>query len=204
MSSSGSGIYAIVNLTNGDRYVGSASHLQQRKSAHLTGLRNNKHGNAHLQSAWNKYGEENFEFVILEHVAKEFLLDVEQRYLDTTRREYNIATVAWAPNLGKPLSAETRAKQSAALKGRVCPQERRLRTSATLMGHAVSEETRAKIRAATRGKKKSGARSQKQKEWAAKRGGWNKGICASDKTRAKMTASQKKRWADRKQKAVQA
>lgn len=196
-----SGIYAIVNLTNGDRYVGSSVCLQKRKAGHLYKLRRNTHGNPHLQAAWNKFGEDSFEFVILEHVAKEFLLDVEQRYLDETRREYNIATVAWAPNLGKPLSAETRAKQSASLKGRVPSKECRAKISASLIGHSVSAETRAKVSAATKGKKK-GPYPPWSEERKAKHGAAVKGRRHSAETKAKMTASQKKRWEARKQKVA--
>lgn len=79
------GIYGIRNKINNHIYVGSATvTFHHRWSHHLADLRNNKHGNNKLQNAWNKYGEENFEFYIIEVVTgtKEEILEVEQQYLD--------------------------------------------------------------------------------------------------------------------------
>ena len=45
-------------------------------------LRNNKHYNRHLQSAWDDYGEENFEFEIIEECKKEQLGEREIYWLD--------------------------------------------------------------------------------------------------------------------------
>lgn len=55
-----SGVYQIYNTVNGKRYIGSSIHIEQRFKEHLRNLRANKHVNAHLQSAWNKYGEHSF------------------------------------------------------------------------------------------------------------------------------------------------
>lgn len=57
-----SGVYQIYNTVNGKRYIGSSIHIEQRFKEHLRNLRANKHVNAHLQSAWNKYGEHSFVF----------------------------------------------------------------------------------------------------------------------------------------------
>ena len=61
-----SGIYKIVNLVNGNVYIGESYHCIQRRHQHLRELKKNRHSNTHLQRAWNKYGEENFKFVIIE------------------------------------------------------------------------------------------------------------------------------------------
>lgn len=61
-----SGIYCIENKINNKTYIGSSKNLYQRLLKHFALLRHNKHENAHLQSAWNKYGEESFEWFILE------------------------------------------------------------------------------------------------------------------------------------------
>lgn len=55
-----SGVYQIYNTVNGKRYIGSSIHIEQRFKEHLRNLRANKHVNAHLQCAWNKYGEQSF------------------------------------------------------------------------------------------------------------------------------------------------
>ena len=77
-----SGIYLIVNLENGKIYVGSTNRLKTRKNGHWSKLRNNKHPNQHLQSAWNKYGEDSFEFRIQESCEENKLIEREQYWMD--------------------------------------------------------------------------------------------------------------------------
>ena len=60
------GIYKIQNLLNGKVYIGQSVDIEKRWSVHKTELKNNYHYNTHLQNAWNKYGEENFEFSVVE------------------------------------------------------------------------------------------------------------------------------------------
>lgn len=60
------GVYSITNKLNKKIYIGSTVNLFTRLKQHLDELRHNKHGNPYLQNAFNKYGEENFEFGILE------------------------------------------------------------------------------------------------------------------------------------------
>lgn len=60
------GIYKIKNLLNGNVYIGQSVDIEKRWSTHKAELKNNYHHNIHLQNAWNKYGEENFEFSIVE------------------------------------------------------------------------------------------------------------------------------------------
>lgn len=55
-------IYQIINKVNGLRYIGKTINLDQRKNKHFSQLKANSHINKKLQSAWNKYGEENFDF----------------------------------------------------------------------------------------------------------------------------------------------
>ena len=99
------GIYAIVNKVNDKFYVGSAiqqgkfrshSGFYTRWNKHLCVLRRNEHHSRYLQNAWNKYGEENFEFRILEFVEPEFCIEVEQEYLDCAAPEllYNMCPTA--------------------------------------------------------------------------------------------------------------
>ncbi len=78
------GIYKIVNGINEKFYVGSAVNFRQRWVKHRNLLRANKHPNKYFQNSWNKHGEENFIFDIIEEVSKkEKLLEREQYYLDT-------------------------------------------------------------------------------------------------------------------------
>lgn len=65
------GIYAIHCLANGRKYIGSTTRregFRKRLSCHLRDLRQNKHHSQQFQRCWNKYGEEAFEFEIVEIV----------------------------------------------------------------------------------------------------------------------------------------
>lgn len=59
-------IYKIENKLNQNCYIGITVNPSVRKNRHFNYLKQNKHCNSHLQSAFNKYGEENFIFEILE------------------------------------------------------------------------------------------------------------------------------------------
>lgn len=55
-------IYQIINKENGLRYIGKTINIKKRKDTHFRKLKNNEHVNSKLQNAWNKYGEEAFDF----------------------------------------------------------------------------------------------------------------------------------------------
>lgn len=90
-------IYQILNIVNNKCYIGSSICYTKRKVNHLYFLRRSKHHSLKLQRAWNKYGEENFRFVVLEkfeYSTKEEVLQKEQLYLDNLKPYYNIALFA--------------------------------------------------------------------------------------------------------------
>lgn len=68
------GIYKIINNINGKSYIGSSRNICNRLRCHYYELRNNKHCNKRLQNSWNKYGEENFEFQLVETCNLENLI----------------------------------------------------------------------------------------------------------------------------------
>lgn len=76
------GIYKIENIKNNKVYIGSSNNIKERWKRHIKDLKNDNHHSFHLQKAWNKYGEENFKFEIIEKCKKEDLLDKEQYYMD--------------------------------------------------------------------------------------------------------------------------
>lgn len=81
-----SGIYKIINKTNNKYYVGKSINIKQRFISHKCELRRNNHDNSRLQKAWNKYGENNFEFKIIEELPYEKLTVIEQEYLNICKQ----------------------------------------------------------------------------------------------------------------------
>ncbi len=107
-----SGIYVITNLVNNKIYIGSTVKLYNRAYEHLRTLKKGEHKNHHLQSSYNKYGEINFQFDLIEYCDKEELLEREQIWIDFFKPDYNIDIVAGS-TLGiklKPLT-EKRKKE---------------------------------------------------------------------------------------------
>ena len=80
-----SGIYKIVSKINNKFYIGSASDINKRWKRHIRDLKNKRHINQHLQRCYDKYGEDNFSFEIVEICNKEELLIKEQYYLDSLK-----------------------------------------------------------------------------------------------------------------------
>lgn len=178
-----SGIYKIINKVNGKYYVGSSSNIcgdvkGTRWKRHIWSLAKNIHHNIYLQREWNKYGKDNFDWVIVKEIPKEILLVEEQKYLDVAKIEkekcYNLTYVAgggdWAdvvkkkfskkrmgkgnPMYGKHLSKNHKEKIRIALKGKAKSLEHRNHLSIIGMGHEVTKETRQKISKAHYGKYK--------------------------------------------------
>lgn len=87
-------IYKIVNKSNNKKYYGSAKNVNKRFNRHKNDLKCGKHVNTHLQRVWDKYGENIFDFIVIEEVTNDKLLIREQHYLDNNHGGYNIAKLA--------------------------------------------------------------------------------------------------------------
>lgn len=127
------GVYLISNNVNGKCYVGSTIHLDQRRREHFSKLANNKHINAHLQNAYNKYGREAFDFEVLETIdiddnIKDKLLKREQFWIDNLKPEYNILLVAGS-NLGYHHTEEHAKHIREGQSGRVLTEEHKAKLS---------------------------------------------------------------------------
>jgi len=93
------GIYKITNKVNGKVYIGESNNIYKRWQEHIDELNNNKHHSHKLQSDWNKYGEENFTFEILEELQKldkaykttMQLIYIEDKYI----KQYNALTLGY-------------------------------------------------------------------------------------------------------------
>ena len=176
------GVYCIRNAVNGKFYIGSAVSFKKRWETHKSQLRRGVHHSILLQRAWNKYGEAAFEFRVCEYTLPEHAVAVEQVMLDYYKSAdpqygYNISPTAGS-TLGVKHSAEAIAKISA---WKPSP-ETRAKISAAQRGRIVSAETRAKISAAKQGVKRSA-------ETCAKMSAARLGKKLSNEHRAKMSAA---------------
>ena len=162
MTEKQSGVYLIRNTVNGKVYVGSSVNIRARWRQHRSDLKHQKAASCHFQAAWNKYGEQAFEFSILELCCTESVDVVEQKFIDSYeaanwRHGYNICREAGKRGCGlKPISDETRRKMSEAKKGK--PSWRKGKSlieshKANMRGRVVPEETREKISATLTGRK---------------------------------------------------
>jgi group I intron endonuclease len=155
----GSVVYSISNTINNKIYIGSTVSFSDRRAAHITQLRGNRHTNKHLQRAWNKYSEEVFTFDIIEYINKDRLLEREQHWINFLKPEYNILKVAGS-NLGFKHSYKTIEKIKKSLLGHTrwskkLKQEfglKRKGKSNPNYGIPITEEHREIVRKANKGK----------------------------------------------------
>lgn len=89
-------IYKIENLIDGKVYIGQTTRsFEIRKKQHKTVLNGNKNTNKKLQNAWNKYGESNFKFEIIDKPKFEELDEKEIFYIEkfeSFKSGYNLTT----------------------------------------------------------------------------------------------------------------
>ncbi len=73
-------VYAIYCTLNQKAYIGATVWFESRKLKHLLHLRRNEHHCKHLQAIFNKYGEENIQFIILEDSTPELVYSLEREW----------------------------------------------------------------------------------------------------------------------------
>lgn len=163
-------IYKIESRVCNKIYIGSARNIYKRKSLHLRLLRQNKHHNIILQNHFNKYGENDLHFVIIEKDIDVFnLIEKEQFYIDSLNPKFNICKIAGSRQ-GQKQSKETKNKIRNSLIGKKHSEERvqNMKNAIRIPKNPMTEEHKNNISLGTKGCKKP-LKTEKQISEASKR-----------------------------------
>ncbi len=139
-------IYKIQNIIDNKVYIGSAVDFIKRFRQHKCKLAKNQHHSKHLQYSWNKYGENNFKFDIIELVEDpKKLVEREQYWIDYYKSYahefgYNIVPTAGS-QLGYKHSEETLNK----MRGQKRDKSFGKQISIRQLGRKLSQDTRLKM-----------------------------------------------------------
>lgn len=184
-----SAIYKIESRSNPERcYVGSAVNIKKRWTTHLNSLRKGTHHSIQLQRHYNKYGESDLVFIVLEPCLSQFLIIREQYYIDALNPYFNTCKIAGS-TLGYHYSQEVINKIQESRKWYKPTKDTCNKISKSLegnertKGHKHKPESIEKIRNASTGENspmfgKHLTESTKNKQRKAMIGKepWNKGI----------------------------
>ena len=141
-------IYKIINVVTDDFYVGSAVNHKRRKWEHWTSLKKQQHHCVKLQSAWDEFGEDAFEFSIIEEVDDDNLLVIEDMYLAINAGQPHCYNTALSTQIPSSTQRDVREKISQSLKETYAKNP----TSHPRVGKTHSDETRQKIKDNRKGK----------------------------------------------------
>lgn len=187
-----SGLYYIENKVNGKRYVGQSVNTRRRLMRHKYDLRADKHINRYLQNAWNKYGEDNFEFKVIEKCEPEVLVEKEVEYIKKYEAfgvGYNLTPGGESGSvsfLGKRHTLETREKMHIAKIGKKLPKStiKAMKESAKGFSGPHTEESKRKMSLAKKGRRL-------KPETIEKIARARKGTTHTEKTKRKMSEAHK-------------
>lgn len=159
-----SGIYKIVNKIDNTFYVGSSINIYKRWYDHKWLLNKSKHHCEYLQNAWNKYGSNNFVFIVekeLLDASLSILIAEEQEVLDycvmneikiyNTNKKAVLTSEEARKKISlklknKTVSDVTKKKIRKTLTGRKINPESAKKSAISRLGRQCSEETKQKIR----------------------------------------------------------
>lgn len=154
-----SGIYKIISKVNGYYYVGSSKEILGhcgRWRKHNWLLAHKKHHSRYLQRAWNKYGKDNFEFIIIEEIPNDQLLIVEQKYLDIAKKEkhkcYNMSFIAGRTEISDEMKRKISKANSGKNNGMYGSNQSGKNNP--MFGRHLSEESKKQISNSMKGKNK--------------------------------------------------
>jgi len=197
-------VYKILNTINNKVYIGQSVNGGSRWTEHKSELNRGVHGNEHLQSAWNKYGESAFVFEVVKECLSREDLNLEERRLITEfnsldrRHGYNLR----AGGNDYTHSDETRQKMSRLKTGFRHSEETKKKisqnSSKNMLGRSHSEQTRKKISIAGIGRLKSPETLAKLKATLATSTNPHhiKGVPKPETQRQRAIDGMKKKWED--------
>lgn len=135
-------IYKIINVANDHFYVGSALNPRRRRWEHWDALKKGTHHCAALQDAWNVFGADAFEFVVVEEVDDARVLLVEDMYLVQNSGSAHCYNTALSTQQPPSVNPATREKIRRSMLQLYADKEKHPR-----YGKTHSEESKAKISA---------------------------------------------------------
>ena len=142
------GIYYIKNLVNNKYYIGQSRNIKRRWNREKFELNGEGDAwNVHLQRAWRKYGEDNFEFAVVEICSLE-QLDERERFWVSFYNSYNNGynqSLGGGGVSGWKHTEESRAKLSESQINGIT-EERRIQMGVISKEYWSCEENRERIR----------------------------------------------------------
>lgn len=121
-------VYAITHKS-GKQYIGSSAELHKRWVRHKWELNTKVHHAKKLQRSWNKYGEGEFAFSVIEEVNADSLVEREQFWMDTFKPFFNSSLIAGGGCHGYSHTQEARRRIGLASSNRVRSPETRKKMS---------------------------------------------------------------------------
>ena len=111
-------IYKIVNVANGDCYVGGTSDIHNRSLCHRSFLRNGNHPNKKLQNAYDEYGADSFRLEIIELIDDVSALEEREQFYSDLLSPVYCNRLKVNSNTGIKMPEESSEKKSKAMFGR--------------------------------------------------------------------------------------
>lgn len=177
-------LYQYTNRTNGKRYIGVTNDPARREQRHAAGTSKARAFNA----AMKKYGRDAFDFRILAvfddvNAASYHEQAAIGQFKSLSPDGYNLRAGAPYTRYSGPMSAETRARMSAANKGK--------RPSDKTLAAAHSPQSRAKMSAAQKGRKQTAEQVRKNSESHKGLQPWMKGKHHTEEAKRKNSEAHK-------------
>lgn len=164
-----SGIYTLVSLCTGKKYIGSSCNINTRIRSHYRHLVAGRHHNRHMQRHVSKYGIEDIVVFVHEIVKdKAFLIEREQYWIDHIKPEFNAVLQAEKTTLGIKFEDTSKFKSAALarwknpvalaniMRGRKEAGARKIgKKCPWVKGFKHTQESKAELSTSLAGKKKS-------------------------------------------------